>query len=335
MPATSCPSHGDDTAHIHPRRQKITTSDGIDLCVEEYGGSAEAQCTVVVLHGLCLGQSSWTPQVRLLLRRYGNRVRIITYDHRGHGQSDAASPHTYTIAQLACDLAEVLQAMSVSGKVVLAGHSMGGMALLAYLGFPACDRPIEPAGVVLVATAAGRVAQRGLGRLLASPLFAVLAESINHVPTHHGAEQALRALVEPMCRAATRICGCPQLERDTLAAMASEALRRSSIRTTFRYLVSIKKLDLYRGLRTISAPTIVLSGTDMLTPVAHARELSAEIPRAVHHHIPGAGHMLLHEAPHAVLTAISHIIDTAADQPGVPSPATLPPARHLHLAGAQ
>lgn len=333
MPATS-QAHR-DSAHMRPRRCKVTTSDGIDLCVEEYGGGTEAQCTVVVLHGLCLGQSSWAPQVRLLLRRYGNRVRIISYDHRGHGRSDAADPHTYTIAQLARDLAELLRALSVSGRVVLAGHSMGGMALLAYLGLPACNRPIEPAGVILVATAAGRVAQRGLGRLLGLPLFAVLAESINHLPTHRGAEQALRALVEPICRAATRICGYHQLERDTLAALAGEALRSSSIRTTVRYLVSIKKLDLYRGLRTISAPTIVLSGTDMLTPVAHARELSAEIPRAVHHHIPGAGHMLLHEAPHAVLSAISRIIDTDADQLGIPSLATHPPARHRDLAGAQ
>lgn len=336
MPATSRPSLSDvDRIDIRPRRRKVTTSDGTDLCVEEHGGSTDAQCTVVLLHGLCLGQSSWTPQIRLLLRHYGNRVRIISYDHRGHGQSDAADPHTYTIAQLARDLAELLQAIPVSGRVVFAGHSMGGMALLAYLSLPACDRPIEPAGVVLAATAAGRIAERGLGRLLGLPLFTALAQTINHIPTHRGAEQALRALVEPTCRAATRLCGYHQLERDTLAAMAGQALQSTSIRTTVRYLASIKTLDLFQGLRAISAPTIVLSGTDLLTPAAHARELSAAIPRAVHHHIPGAGHMLLYEAPHAVLAAISHIIDAdEADQLSLSSPATRA-AHHRHLAEAQ
>ncbi|EUA17273.1 putative alpha/beta hydrolase [Mycobacterium xenopi 3993] len=43
------------------------------------------------------------------------------------------------------------------------GHSLGGMTALAYLGRPACDRPVEPKGLVLVATAAGRLAERGWG----------------------------------------------------------------------------------------------------------------------------------------------------------------------------
>ena len=45
---------------------------------------------------------------------------------------------------------------------------MGGMTALAYLGRPAEDRPVEPDGLVLVATAAGRLSERGLGRLLAT-----------------------------------------------------------------------------------------------------------------------------------------------------------------------
>lgn len=307
--ATACPSTFGDVA-MRPRRQTITTSDGISLAVEEFGGDARAAITIVLQHGLCLSKESWSPQIRLLLRRYGNDVRIIRFDLRGHGQSSPADMDSYTVEQLGHDLAEVLRLLGVSGQVILVGHSMGAMALLAYCGLSATSRPIEPAGLVLVATAAGRIAERGLGRLLALPLFGVLSGSIDRLP-HRAAEHTVRTLVRPICRTVTRICGYRELERDTLVAAAYEALRCTSLRTAIGYLTSLKTLNLYGVLPTISSPTTVLSGTDLLTPVAHSHELTEGIPQAVHRHIPNAGHMLLNEAPHAVLEAISDTIATA------------------------
>lgn len=93
-----------------------------------------------------------------LTRRWGGRIRIISYDHRGHGDSDTAPTSTYVVEQLAADLADVLKALNVTGSLTLVGHSMGGMVALAYLGQPPADRPVQPHGVVLVATAAGRLA---------------------------------------------------------------------------------------------------------------------------------------------------------------------------------
>jgi pimeloyl-ACP methyl ester carboxylesterase len=77
--------------------------------------------------------------------------------------------NSYRIDQLADDLAQVLIALDVTGPLTLVGHSMGAMTALAYLGRPAAERPVEPHGLVLVATAAGKLAERGLGRLLATP----------------------------------------------------------------------------------------------------------------------------------------------------------------------
>jgi len=60
---------------------------------------------VVLLHGLCLDQSSWDIQIGQLTCKWGNDIRIISYDHRGHGDSADAPMHTYRIEQLADDLA--------------------------------------------------------------------------------------------------------------------------------------------------------------------------------------------------------------------------------------
>ena len=118
----------------------VTTSDGVPLSVRDWGSHA-ASHTVVLLHGFCLNKESWNIQMTQLIRRWGNNIRIISYDHRGHGDSGNASMHTYRIDRLADDLAELLVALGVTGPLTLVGHSMGGMTALAYLGRPASKRP--------------------------------------------------------------------------------------------------------------------------------------------------------------------------------------------------
>src|SRR6201986_4268155 len=89
--------------------------------------------------------------------------------------------------------------LDVPGPLPLVGHSRGAMTALASLGRPAAERPIEPEGLVLVATAAGKLAERGLARVLATPAPAALVGLIEHTP-----QQTLRALVGPVCATLNR-----------------------------------------------------------------------------------------------------------------------------------
>ena len=146
------------------RNRIVTTSDGVPLSVRDCGSHAAGH-TVVLLHGFCLNKDSWSIQIRQLIRHWGNNIRIISYDHRGHGDSGSAPMNTYRIDRLADDLAELLVVLGVTGPLTLVGHSMGGMTALAYLGRPANKRPVEPQSLVLVATAAGNLGSHGLGRL--------------------------------------------------------------------------------------------------------------------------------------------------------------------------
>jgi pimeloyl-ACP methyl ester carboxylesterase len=67
----------------------VTTADGARLYVTDYKPSTPEH-TVVLLHGLCLAKATWAIQFRQLIRRSGDTVRIIAYDHRGHGESSGA-----------------------------------------------------------------------------------------------------------------------------------------------------------------------------------------------------------------------------------------------------
>ncbi|MCV7103233.1 alpha/beta fold hydrolase [Mycobacterium palustre] len=282
----------------------VIASDGVRLAVRDYGSSGARDHTVVLLHGLCLTQASWALQVRHLVRQWGDRVRIITYDHRGHGESSGADMHTYRIDRLADDLADVLTALRVRGPLTLAGHSMGGMTALAYLGRPAADRPVEPQGLVLVATAAGRLTERGLGRFLGSRATGMLFDLVHRIPRR--ADQTLGGLVRPVYGALLRYSGAA---RKGAAAVTASAIHTISLTTAAGFLPSLQRYDQYDALASIAADTVVISGgADLTTPAEHARDLAAAIPGATHLHRPAAGHMLLEEDPQCVSEAIDGII---------------------------
>ena len=277
----------------------VVTSDGVRLAVRDFGSRANTDRTVVLLHGLCLTQDSWAAQIRGLIQRWGASIRIITYDHRGHGGSSSAPMHTYRIDRLAADLADVLSALHVAGPLTLAGHSMGGMTALEYLGRSAADRPVEPSGLVLIATAAGKLVERGIGRLISTPATELLSDIVERAP-RFATERAIKPIMRSL---SDTLLALPGLDATTRTALI--ALPFSSLTTAAGFLLGLKRYDRYDTLASITAKTVVVSGgTDYATPVSHADDLTAAIRGAAHMHIPSAGHMLLQEAPHSVSTAI-------------------------------
>jgi pimeloyl-ACP methyl ester carboxylesterase len=177
---------------------------------------------------------------------------------------------------------------------------MRPMVALAYLSHRASERPVDPHGLVLVATAAGKRAQRGLGRLLGTPATPLLFKLIEHTP-----DLAMKMLAGPVCAALSRWCGCGPAQRATLAATAAAALATTPVSTAVGFLPTLSDYDVYRTLGSVRAQTVVVSGgADPLTPPVHSRELAGGIPGAAHLHVPRAGHMLQHEAPYVVNRAI-------------------------------
>ncbi|SPX94938.1 alpha/beta fold hydrolase [Mycobacterium xenopi] len=294
------------------RLLRVRVSDAVSLAVSDFG-PRNAEHTVVLLHGFCLSQAMWAGQVDYLLRRYPGSVRVISYDHRGHGQSGSAPMRTYSIAQCAADLAALLEVLAVAGTVTLVGHSMGAMVAIAYQGL--AHRPVEASGLVLIATAARRLTGSGLGRLLGSPATGVLFELINHTP-----QRPWRALSGPVAAVLRRLHS-HDVRRQTVAAVTAAALSSTPVSTAVGFLPSLRGFDTFHVLGSIRAHTTVVSGgADLLTPPAHAVELAAAIPGCRHVHVPAGGHMLCQQAPHVVNSAIATTIRRAAATPKAAAP---------------
>jgi 3-oxoadipate enol-lactonase len=99
---------------------------------------------VALLHGLTAARRYVLHGSRVLPRR---GLRTLAYDARGHGESDPAGPgRGYAYAELAADLAALLDAQAGDRRAVLAGHSMGAHTLIAH----ALDHPDTIAAIVAI-----------------------------------------------------------------------------------------------------------------------------------------------------------------------------------------
>lgn len=293
-----------------PSESTVISRDGTLLRVRQYGPDSAAH-TVVLMHGLCLDQDSWGVQAAELSREYGDTVRVISYDHRGHGESGSAPMSTYRIRTLATDLADILRVKKVKNHLTLVGHSMGGFTALEYLALPDAERPVYPEAVVLVATAAGKIAERGLGRLLVAPAINAFYTLVGHVP-HRVADPLARAMAAPVCRALLSQIGYGVNYDAALAAVAAGSINDTKLSTKAGFIVAIRDYDCYAVLPTITADvTIISGGNDLLTPKSHSDEMDADIPHSRHQHYASAGHMLMHEVPAAVMSAITRTFNSA------------------------
>lgn len=130
-----------------------------------FGRKDPAPVTVVFSHGYCLNQDSWHFQ-RAALR---GLVRTVHWDQRSHGRSGQGVAQSgpdgvpVTIDQLGRDLKAVLDVAAPEGPLVLVGHSMGGMTIMALAErYPEFVRD-RVVGVAFVGTSAGKLGEVSYG----------------------------------------------------------------------------------------------------------------------------------------------------------------------------
>ena len=117
---------------VHPEpaaRLVVPSADGTRIHVEVHG--PDEAPTVVLIHGWTCNTTFWAPVVKGLLDG-ADPARVVVYDQRGHGRSEAPGRAGYGVPRRVEDLTAVLDAALPAGRrAVLAGHSMGAMTIMA------------------------------------------------------------------------------------------------------------------------------------------------------------------------------------------------------------
>lgn len=234
--------------------------------------------TFLFVHGFAMTSRVWTKQFRDLPRA---GIRTVAFDHRGHGASTVPMAET-SIENLADDVRMVVETLDLRDAMVV-GHSMGGMALLAF----AVRYPEVAAsrlrGIVLVSTAA----RLGMAQV---PLVSAAL-----VPFTAGFVRSGAWSQSEWSRGAARLLfgKDPVPSQVELARVLLASAREETIVGCVR---SMAEFDVRAQLAKVAVPTLVVNGTaDLLTTPGDARRLARGLPDARLELIPGAGHMVMLE----------------------------------------
>jgi len=253
------------------------TANGITM---NYTLDGPASGPVITLsHSLATDLAMWDPQLPMLTSRY----RVLRYDTRGHGGTDAP-PGAYSLEELTEDVRALLQALGI-GRTHFMGLSMGGMI--------------------------GQMLALQYPHLLQS---LVLCDTMSRVPTEAkpmweeritvAARQGMEPLVE---QTIGRWFTAPfRAQRPDVIDPVRAMIRATNPRGYAGCCHAIAALNLTDRLRAITLPTLIIVGEDdPATPVAASRTIEEQITGSGLVILKSAAHLSNMEQPEAFNQALT------------------------------
>ena len=255
-------------------------ANGIELYYEIHG--KEGAPWLVLSHSLACSVRMWDPQIAAFRDRY----RILNFDTRGHGASNAP-PGPYSLEMLAEDLKALLEKLHIENPH-FCGLSMGGMIGQTFA--------LEYPGVLRTLT---------------------LADTTSRYPA-----EAMTVWEERIRTAETK--GLEPLAEPTLQRWFTDNFRRNKPDeiNRIRKLIlatpvagyagcsrAIPKINLTARLKEIRCPILVIVGeNDAGTPPVMAREIHDHAPGSKLVVLPDAAHLSNLEQPEAFNRALGEFI---------------------------
>ncbi|MFJ6772760.1 alpha/beta fold hydrolase [Kitasatospora sp. NPDC091257] len=323
---------------LRGRPRTVAAPDGTELYVELDGtgwsgpdgdGAGAEPLTVVFCHGYCLNQDSWHFQ-RAALRE---GMRLVLWDQRSHGRSERSRSYLAGepagIDQLGGDLKAVIDAVAPTGPLVLVGHSMGGMTVMALADqHPELFRE-RVAGVALIGTLAGDWNEVSLGlpragaklfRKVAPGMVKLLGRQVDLI-------EATRRLGSDVAAVFYRRFSFGGRDVDPgVVRFAEQLLDATPIDVVAEFYPVFGAHEKYEALAALRGlPALVLAGTkDLLTPSTHSEAMAARLPGAELVLAEGAGHLVMLERPELVDHELARLLRRAAGFAGAaPLPAAV------------
>ena len=240
-------------------------ANGIRIAFDTFGSLKNKP--LFLIHGLTGQRMS----MEKLAEQLSDEFFVITYDCRGHGQTD--HPAAY-------DLAALIDVLGYEQASVL-GASMGS-----YIALQAAE--LEPAKIDKLILVTAKSYDDGSG------------SSVQRLLREEGLDMAT-APPEEKSRILSTALWSPNISKDLLAAMAprmklsGENVVPLTPEETAAVNQALVGFDLRKDLEKVSCQTLVVSGTyDRINPPVFGKEIAEKIPRAEYTEFPG-GHLLTME----------------------------------------
>jgi len=244
--------------------------DGVDLYYEVHGEGPP----LLLTHGFSASAQMWTGQIDALAPHF----QLITWDMRGHGQSDYPSdPAAYSEEATVADMAAILDAVGAEGAII-GGLSLGGyMSLAFHLAHPERTR-----GLLIIDTGPGYRKDEARDGWNASALKRADRYDADGLgpPEKGGAE--------------------------TRTARHRDA---TGLAHAARGMLTQRDAKVIESLPHIAVPSLVVVGADDTPFLAASDYMAGKIPNARKAVIPGAGHAANIDQPAAFNAALLNFLE--------------------------
>lgn len=220
-----------------------------------------------------------------VIGRFAARYRIVSYDKRGHGLSDAP-PGDYSLDDHVDDLAGLLDHLRID-RLALAGVSVGGLIAQGF-----AIRHPERVGALILCDTAAKVGDR---EFWDARIAAIRAGGLGAIADG------------VMARWFTE-----RYRTKEMVALAGwrNMLLRMPIEGYIGTCAALRDADLRSVLAGIAAPTLVVAGEqDLSTPVELVRGLAETIAGAQFAAIPDCGHIPSIEQPQALAALMTGFLN--------------------------
>ncbi|MCX4982876.1 alpha/beta fold hydrolase [Streptomyces sp. NBC_00572] len=287
-----------------------------------FGRKEPAPVTVVFSHGYCLNQDSWHFQ-RAALR---GLVRTVHWDQRSHGRSGQGVAQTgsdgvpVSIDQLGRDLKAVLDVAAPEGPLVLVGHSMGGMTVMALADrYPEFVRD-RVVGVAFVGTSAGNLAEVSYGLPIAgvNAVRRVLPGVLRALGSQAElVERGRRATADLFAGLIKKYSFASKDVDPAVARFAERMIESTPIDVVAAFYPAFAEHDMAAALPAFrSMPVLALAGdNDLVTPSSHTEAIADLLPDAELVIVPDGGHLVMLEHPEAVTDRLADLLVRAGAVP--------------------
>lgn len=290
----------------------VRASDGVNLYYEQ-NGPLDAPLTVVLVHGFCQNRDDLLFQRRAVLERFGDRVRVVCFDLRSHGRSARSRPEHATIDQLGDDLYRVLDDLVPQGPVVLIGHSMGGMTVLALADAHPELFSARVRGVGLISTSTGKLTwitlgvPAGLARV-SDPALRLALRGVRR--QSNLIERGRARLTDAAWLFVRRLAFGPHTD-PSLVEFMTRMIAETPVDVVAEFFPTLTSHDKLAALDVlIDLPVVIVCGeNDLVTPVEHSREMADRLPKAELVVVPDTGHQVLMERPDEVNAPLLRMIE--------------------------